>query len=221
MRVTAAILITAAAARQLAQSVMFALDSETAHGSHLPTIVANYLSFFTIESNLFAAVVLLIAAIHSLRSRGRETQDPAWLATLLVCASTYMIVTGVVYNLLLRGVELPQGQTVPWSNEVLHAVGPLVMLLDVLLAPRRRAMTWAVIGIVIVYPIIWAVYTLTRANSVTAPLTGDPWWYPYPFLDPNVQGGYGIVTAYLAGIAVIIGLAGWGVIAAGRRRARV
>ncbi|MCO1338754.1 hypothetical protein BJH93_07610 [Kocuria polaris] len=215
-----AVLIAAAAARQLAQSVTFALDSDTAYGSHLPTVVANFLSFFTIESNLLAAIVLLAAAVHSFRSRGRAAQDPAWLATLLVCASTYMIVTGVVYNVLLRGVELPQGQTVPWSNEVLHVVGPLVMLLDVLLAPRRRALPWAAIGVVVLYPIAWAIYTLLRANTVIAPLSGDPWWYPYPFLDPHLQGGYGVVAAYIAGIAVLIGLAGWGVIAAGRLRTR-
>ena len=27
-----------------------------------------------------------------------------------------MLVTGVVYNLLLRSIELPQGTTVPWSS---------------------------------------------------------------------------------------------------------
>ncbi|WP_102157433.1 Pr6Pr family membrane protein [Zhihengliuella halotolerans] len=220
VRVVAAVLIVAAAARQLGQSVSFALTTDTAHGSHLPTVVANFLSFFTIESNLLAAAVLLVAAIRSFRARGREAQDPAWLATLLVCASTYMIVTGVVYNVLLRGIELPQGQTVPWSNEVLHVVGPLVMLLDVLLAPRRRALPWAAIGVVVLYPIAWATYTLLRANTVIAPLSGDPWWYPYPFLDPHLQGGYGVVAAYIAAIAVLISLAGWGVIAAGRRRAR-
>ena len=41
-----------------------------------------------------------------------------------------MVVTGVVYNLLLRGIVLDQGTTVPWSNEVMHLVGPAFMLLD-------------------------------------------------------------------------------------------
>ena len=35
--------------------------------------------------------------------------------------TTYMIVTGLVYNILLRGIELPQGsEPIPWSNETLH-----------------------------------------------------------------------------------------------------
>lgn len=32
------------------------------------------------------------------------------------------------------------GTTVPWSNEVLHVVGPLFLLIDLLLAVRRRAL---------------------------------------------------------------------------------
>ena len=45
------------------------------------------------------------------------------------------VVTGVVYNLLLRGVELPQGTTVEWSNEVLHVVACAYIVLDWFIAP--------------------------------------------------------------------------------------
>ncbi|MFE7651250.1 Pr6Pr family membrane protein, partial [Streptomyces phaeoluteigriseus] len=110
--------------------------------------------------------------------------EPRWLAVLLMCASSYMIVTGVVYNTLLRGIALPQGATVAWSNEVLHVVIPLLMLLDVLVAPRRRALRWSAVAVAAVFPIVWVVYTLVRANLVVSPGTGEHWWYPYPFLNP-------------------------------------
>ena len=113
------------------------------YAGHLPTVVANFLSFFTIQSNLAAAIVLAIAAIWTW-GRGRNADvEPRGLAVALVCVSTYMIVTGIVYNTLLRGVALDQGVTVPWSNEVLHVVVPVILLLDVLFAPRRRAVSWA------------------------------------------------------------------------------
>lgn len=211
LRLAAAALIAAAVVAQLART----LDNAVQADQHLPTVIWNFFSFFTVESNVFAVIVLVIAAIRGWTAR--EERDPAWLAVALAAVSTFMIITGIVYNLLLRGIELPQGQTVPWSNEVLHVVGPLFLLLDVLFAPRRRGLPWAAIGIVVMYPIVWAVYTLVRANLVTNPGTGDPWWYPYPFLNPHVQGGYGGVAIYIVGIAIAFAVVASGVVAIGRR----
>ncbi|MFK0239414.1 Pr6Pr family membrane protein [Microbacterium sp. NPDC090281] len=219
LRIAAALLAFAAIAAQLTRSIQNALDSPTEWGGHIPTVAANFLSFFTIESNLFAAIALVIAAIWALRHRSTTAPEPRWLAVLLVCVSTYMIVTGIVYNTLLRGEVLPQGVTVPWSNEVLHVVIPLFLLLDVLLAPRRRALGWSTIAIAAVFPLVWAVYTLIRANLIIAPATGQPYWYPYPFLNPHtVPGGYLGVSGYIIGIAIAIIAVAAGVVWVGRRR---
>src|SRR5690606_16495561 len=143
-----------------------------------------------------------------------------WLAIALACVATYMIVTGIVYNLLLRGVELPQGTTLGWSNEVLHVVVPLFLLVDVLFAPQRRKLSWSTVGTIAVFPVAWAVYTLLRADLILAPGTGDPFWYPYPFLNPHITpGGYLGVAGYVVGIAVAILAVGLGVVAVSRRRA--
>lgn len=218
-RLAAAVLALAAIFAQLARSIENSLASTTGWGQHIPTVAANFLSFFTIESNLLAAIVLAVGAIWALRHRRDTEAEPTWFAILLVCVSTYMIVTGIVYNTLLRGVELPQGVTVPWSNEVLHVVIPLFLLADVLFAPRRRALGWNTVFIAAIFPLVWAVYTLVRANLIIAPATGDPWWYPYPFMDPHiVPGGYVGVAGYIVGIAIaIIGVACF-VVWVGRRR---
>ena len=116
-----------------------------------------------------------------------------------------MIITGIVYNLLLRNIPLPQGSTVPWSNEILHVWAPIFLLLDVLFAPRRRALSWSALGAVVVFPIVWLAYTLIRGPLVHDFRTGNDWWYPYPFLNPNVQPwGYVGVALYSIGIAVAI-----------------
>lgn len=220
LRIAAAVLALAAVVAQLIRSTQNALDATTEWGGHLPTVAANFLSFFTIESNILAAIVLLIGAIWALRNRATTDPEPQWLAVILVCVSTYMIVTGIVYNTLLRGVELPQGVTVPWSNEVLHVVIPLFLLVDVLFAPRRRALGWSTIAIAAVFPLLWAVYTLIRANLIIAPATGDPFWYPYPFLNPHtVPGGYLGVSGYIVGIAIAIIAVAAGVVWVGRVRA--
>lgn len=220
-RLAAAVLGFAAIIAQLTRTIQNAVEADTTWGGHLPTVSANFLSFFTIESNLLAAVVLAIGAVWAW-TRGRDSErEPRWFAVLLVCVSTYMIVTGIVYNLLLRNVELPQGVTVVWANEVLHVVIPLFLLADVLFAPKRRALPWITMLIAAAFPIVWAVYTLVRANVIIAPATGDPWWYPYPFLDPHlVPGGYLGVSGYIVGIAgAIIGVAAFVVWVARRRDA--
>jgi hypothetical protein len=217
-RAGGALLGLAAIIAQLARSVQNALASSTDHGSHLPTVIANFLSFFTIQSNVVAVVTLAIGAIWAWTTGRDEDSEPRWFAILLACATTYMLVTGVVYNTLLRNVELPQGVTVPWSNEVLHIVIPLVMLVDLFFAPRRRPLPWRTVWIIVAYPIVWVAYTLVRADLIIAPATGDAWWYPYPFLDPNGPGGFGGVVVYVVAIAAGIIAFGFFVIWVGRRR---
>ncbi|WP_036319893.1 Pr6Pr family membrane protein [Microbacterium indicum] len=209
LRLAVAALLATAVATQFAQTRADALAS----GWHLPTIVANFFSFFTNESNLLAAVALAAAGVWGLR-RGRT--EPAWIAVLLALAATSMIITGVVYNLLLRDIPV----SIRWVNEVVHVVGPAFMLVDLFAAPRRRPLPWGSIWIVVAYPIAWATYTLVRADRVANQVTGDPWWYPYPFLDPHLQGGYTGVAAYVAAIAALFALVAWGVVAAGRAVSR-
>ena len=75
------------------------------------------------------------------------------LLTALACVTTYMLVTGVVYNTLLRGIELPQGTTVPWSNEVLHVIGPVFLLLDLIFGSSPARLQWrSVLGTLVVEP---------------------------------------------------------------------
>jgi len=219
-RLTASLLGFAAIIAQLTRTLTNAAQSTTEWGSHLPTVAVNFFSFFTVLSNLAAAIMLLVAAVWAWTSGREVTREPRWLAVMLACVATYMITTGIVYNVLLRGIELPQGSTVPWSNEVLHVVIPLFLLADVLLAPKRRMLSWPALGVIAAFPIAWAIYTLVRANLVTSPGTGDPYWYPYPFLDPHLTpGGYLGVAGYIVGIAVAIIAVGAGVIWWSRRRA--
>lgn len=219
VRVAGGALILAAAVAQLVRTVQNAVAAVPPATGDVGTVVVNFLSFFTIQSNLASAVVLIAAAIWTW-TRGRDAaQDSPAIAILLACVTTYMIVTGVVYNTLLRGVDLPQGVTVWWSNEVLHVVAPLLLLADLFFAPKRRALRWSTVWIIVAYPIAWVVYTLVRAPLITAPATGAASWYPYPFLDPALQGGYPGVAVYVVAIAAAVVAAGILVIWVGRRRA--
>ncbi|CAN5195589.1 Pr6Pr family membrane protein [soil metagenome] len=215
LRVAVAAATVAAVVAQLDQSIS---NWVAAGVTNLPLSILNFFSFFTIESNVLAMVFCLIGAFLLVARRG--TPDPAWFNGLRAGATTYMVVTGIVYNLLLRGIELPQGTTVPWSNEVLHVVVPVWMLLDWLLVPGRAQLAWKSIVGVIVFPIVWVVYTLVRGPFTPDELHGRSYWYPYPFLNPNLsQNGYLSVSFYVILIAVVIGLTAAGVVWVSRRRA--
>lgn len=189
-----------------------AMRTVPAEGSSTATVVVNFFSYFTIESNLFALAALVAGAVWALL---RKTREPVWIAVLLAAATTFMTITGLVYNLLLRGIALA---TTPWANEVLHLIGPVFLVVDLLFAPPRRRLPWRTVAAIIAWPIVWVIYTLLRGELVVSPLTGDGWWYPYPFLNPHMQDGYLVVSFYVAGIAAAFTLVAWGVVAVGRRR---
>ena len=54
----------------------------------------------------------------------------------------------------------------------------------------RRALVW------LVYPLFYLAYTMIRGAIIG--------WYPYPFLDPGVVGGYGMVAVF--GVVVLAGV---------------
>ena len=202
--------IVAAVVGQLIRSVGISAD----RGWPIGATVIDFFSFFTIASNCGAAVALTIGGFIGL-SRARV--DPRRFAVLLACVSTYMLITGLVYNLLLRNIPLPQGSTVPWSNEILHVWAPLFLLLDVVVAPKRRVAPWSTVGVIVAFPVVWVVYTLIRGPLVHDFRTGADWWYPYPFLNPHLQPwGYGGVALYVLVIAVAVVGIGALVVAASR-----
>lgn len=145
----------------------------------------SYFSYFTIDSNLIAAAVLLAGAMA--RSGGASRP----LDILRGGAVVYMSITGIVFTLLLSNTDVDT--TIPWVNTVVHELMPLVILADWLLVPPtarlsiRQGMMW------LSFPLIWIVYTLIRGAIVNH--------YPYPFLDP-ANGGYANVSAYCVGILV-------------------
>jgi hypothetical protein len=157
---------------------------------------ANFLSFFTIDSNLLTVAMLGAGAWLGFRTQ----RDPARYTMFRASVTAYMATTGVVYALLLRDVSLDQATTLPWSNEVLHVVAPLYVVLDWIFSPGRSPIRWDRLWLILTFPVIWLAYTLIRG-----PIVG---WYPYPFLNPAQSGGYASVVLYIVAIAGFIGIVG-------------
>ena len=94
-------------------------------------------------------------------------------------AVVYLVTTGIVFSVLLSGTDVDTA--IPWVNSVLHEVMPLVIVIDWLLDPPSRHITYRQSLLWLAYPLAWVAYTLIRGPIAD--------WYPYPFLDP-ASGGY-------------------------------
>jgi hypothetical protein len=213
LRLLAAALAIAATVEQ----VRLAGQAASSAGIDPGFAVGRLFTFFTVLSNVTLIVVFVIAGVWALTRR--EDREPNWLAVLLASMSTYMLVTGLVYNLVLRAVgdaDIMGG----WSNSVHHVIGPAFVLVDVLFAPRRRALPWRAVLWGLAFPLAWVMFTLVSGPFRVSTSTGTPPWYPYPFLDPATAGGFGGVALWIAGIAALFALLMTGVVGMGRWRTR-
>lgn len=159
---------------------------------------ANFLSFFTIESNVFAAVMLVVTA------SGRAADGAG--AMLRGAATLYMTITGIVYATLLASGPQP---LIPWVNVTLHYIAPLALLLDWLSDPSRiNAPRVRAIAAWLAYPVLYGTYSLIRGAALG--------WYPYGFLDPRANG-YGMLAVTFVVFAAGGAAIAWALLAAGAR----
>ncbi|MFE2406902.1 Pr6Pr family membrane protein [Kitasatospora sp. NPDC059408] len=169
------------------------------HAATGSTGVVNYFGYFTILGNAAAVVVLALGGLAGLTGR-RPVPDPVRGAVVL-----YLVITGLVYGTVLA--KYPDQLTIPWVNDVLHRVMPLAVLADWLIDPPARRLRpgaglwW--LGL----PLLYLGYTLLRGWAVD--------WYPYPFLDPGVHGGYRRVAGACALVAAAFVVVGAAILAVG------
>lgn len=167
---------------------LLAIGVQLVGASEKPTFnPINFFSYFTIQSNLIAVAVLLIGA-----TRSGSNKSPTW-DLVRGAAVVYMTVVGVVFTLLLAGTDVDT--TIPWVNDVVHAIMPMVVVVDWLIDPPANRLTYRHAAVWLGYPTAWIAYTLIKG-----PIAG---WYPYPFLDP-ANGGWGSVAVYCVAILILM-----------------
>lgn len=173
----------------VAAVVLIAVGAQFANAAAANYSAANFFSFFTIQSNLLGAASFVVAALTPRRPR-----QSFGLSLFRGAATLYMAITGVVFSLLLRGLEESLQTTVPWINTVLHYLFPLIIVVDWLLDRTVRGLRTRDGLLFLVYPIAYLAYSLIRGPIVD--------WYPYPFIDPR-PNGYGQVLVGALVVAVV------------------
>lgn len=142
----------------------------------------DYFGYFTNQTTLFTGVVLVLAGVANLRRRPVRDR----LVLLRALAATYLIVVGVIYNVLVPGT----GSAPPWVSTALHIVLPILVLADWVFAPDRRPLAWRAIWVVLPYPVLWVTVVLLRGVT--------DGWVPYGFLLP--QRGAASLWLHIAGL---------------------
>ncbi|MEP7079441.1 MAG: Pr6Pr family membrane protein [Ginsengibacter sp.] len=137
--------------------------------------VVRYFSFFTILSNL-------IVAIYFTRLLFRQNNHTTFTHKRnenLTAITVYILVVGLVYQVVLRSLWHPQGLQM-WVDELLHTLIPAAVLIFWFLYQNADLLKWKSIFSWLSYPLVYLVFILIRGR-----VSG---YYPYPFVDVNQLG---------------------------------
>lgn len=134
------------------------------------------LSFFTVLSNILSAIAFTAILLFENSSIGRFFATPSTKAAVTV----YIFIVGLIYNIALRGLEIPSG----WhsvANELLHVVNPLLVLGYWVSFANKSNLEYKQAVIWLIYPLFYVAIIVVRGIMIDK--------YPYPFINV-VELGY-------------------------------
>ncbi|WP_405217655.1 Pr6Pr family membrane protein [Agrococcus sp. Ld7] len=159
-----------------------------------------HFAYFTVQSNILVIILMLWMLVA-------QGHRPAWFDHLRGAVTAYIVLTGVIYAVLLAQPDEVWSWSIEFTNAAQHRIVPALVGLDWLLVPTigririRRAVWW------MLYPVGYLVCSWLRGALIDG-------WYPYPFLEPGVHGGWAgllwptgqVLLAFCIGIFLVAGL---------------
>lgn len=183
------------------------LRAGSAAGINPITSLINFLSYFTILSNLLVAISLsavLLSPASPIGSFFSNVQSQTAIAV-------YIFIVGLVYNLVLRDIWSHAGWQLLADN-LLHVMVPVAYLLCWFIFTDRKVLKWQDLLLWLIFPAVYLIYSLIRGTVNN--------WYPYPFLHAG-QLGYAKVAINSALILLAFVVAGLGMIVVNKRTKRI
>ena len=129
-----------------------------------------YLSFFTITTNIIVAICFTTIILFSKTKLGDFFSKPSTQTAITV----YIVVVGIIYNVLLRGLLRPVG----WArvaDELLHVVNPLIFLGFWMLFVNKQTLQYRDAFSWLLYPLAYIIFIVIRGCLINQ--------YPYPFIN--------------------------------------
>jgi hypothetical protein len=140
----------------------------------VPEAVIRYFSYFTILTNLLVAV-----CFTSLLLKERKAERFFKQPSVLTAVTVYILIVGLVYNLVLRSQWNPQGLQLLADN-LLHSITPLFALLYWIVYVPAKEISWKQTPAWMLYPFFYLIYIMIRGSFSN--------FYPYFFIDVSKLG---------------------------------
>ncbi|HUB63364.1 MAG TPA: Pr6Pr family membrane protein [Methylocella sp.] len=157
----------------VAVQVYFNVEDALIRDESIASHLINFFSYFTVETNIFIAYVLTLFWLQPRAER--FLTGPSVTSALVV----YIIVVGVVYELLLRHLWHPHGMR-RVADMMLHDAIPLLYSLYWLIFFPKGSLRWSDPANWLIYPILFFFYTMARGAAYGV--------YPYPFINADQLG---------------------------------
>ena len=187
----------------IAALATFALVGQAAITIDRGDSFVNFLSYFTIESNILVLVASVLLVL-------RPDRDGTAFGILRLGSLTAITVTGVVYATLLAGNADFEGAEW-WFDKIFHYVVPVMTVVGFVAFRPRTRLGWTSLWS-LAFPVAWLAYTLVRAEVAEPVFALTPTTtaaVPYGFLDvaelgaPTVSVICLVLTAGFVAIATI------------------
>jgi hypothetical protein len=141
----------------------------------LSDALLQFFSYFTILTTIiiaFTFTVLLLKNQSALKSFLSQN-------SVLTATAVYIVVVGIVYNLVLRRLWAPEG----WqrlADELLHLIVPVYYAVYWVIFVSKKDLQWKDAVLWLVYPLVYLIFILGSGY-----FSG---FYPYPFVNVTSLG---------------------------------
>jgi hypothetical protein len=166
----------------------------------VPEAILRYFTYFTILSNILAALTYTSIWIDPAAGWLKKGKSPSWISAVTV----YMTVVGIIYNTVLRNLLILYGVD-SIVNEFLHVILPLSILFFWIIFVRKSELKWKMALTWLTYPLGYILLVMLVGSQ-----TG---FYPYPFADAGKLGypkaltnGFWVLTGFLILSLLLIGI---------------
>jgi hypothetical protein len=148
-----------------------------------------FLNYFTLLTNSLVAIGSTISLLIPQSAPGRFFSSTSARSAVAV----YILLVGIVFNVLLRAIDIRESFADKLANELTHSVVPILYFLFWLFIVPKGELNWR-------QPIYWLIYPLIYLPWVFiyGEFTGK---YPYPFLH---VGNLGYPSVLLNSVGLIV-----------------
>lgn len=147
-------------------------------------LVIRFFSYFTILTNILVAVMFTMAAFSDNTFFTRPGVQTA--------ITVYIIVVGLIYNLVLRFLWSPQGMQ-RFTDELLHTIIPVSAVVYWVKYVRKDGLVYRNCFLWLLFPFAYILFVALRGAA-----SG---FYPYPFIDVTRLG---YPRALLNGLGMVL-----------------